>query len=48
MYGEDFSFDYNHNKTVWVVFSRWQVEVKTSVKLCGAMLKWVDNIEHFG
>ncbi len=35
-YGEEFSVDYNPTKTVCVVFSGWKVEVKTSVKLCGA------------
>ncbi len=47
-YGEEFSVDYNHKKTVCVVFSRRKVEVKTSVELCGAMLKWVDKVKHLG
>ncbi len=47
-YGEEFSVDYNPTKTVCVVFSRRRIEVKTSVKLCGAMLKWVDKVKHLG
>ncbi len=51
-YGEEFCVDYNHTKTVCVAFSRWKVEVKallkTSVKLCGATLKWVDKINQLG
>ncbi len=29
-----------------MAFSKWKVEVKTSVKLC--MLKWVDKVKHLG
>ncbi len=47
-YGEEFSFGYNPTKTVCVVFSRRKVEVKTSVQLCGATLKWVDKVKHLG
>ncbi len=47
-YGEEFGVDYNPTKTVCVVFSRWKVEVKTSVELCGALLKWVAKIKHLG
>ncbi len=45
-YGEEFSIDYNPTKTVCVVFSWRKVEVKTSMKLCGATLKWVDKVKH--
>ncbi len=47
-YREECSVDYNHTKTVCVAFSRQKVEVKTTVKLCGAMLKWVDKVKHLG
>ncbi len=47
-YGEEFRVDYNLTKTVCVVFGRQKVEVKTSVKLCGAILKWVDKVKHLG
>ncbi len=47
-YGEECSVDYNASKTVCVTFNRWNVGVKTSVKLCGAMLKWVDKVKHLG
>ncbi len=42
-YREEFSVEYSPTKTVCVVFSRRKVEVKTSVELCGATLKWVDK-----
>ncbi len=45
-YGEEFSVHYNPTKTVCVVFSRRKVEVKTSVELCRATLKWVDKVKH--
>ncbi len=47
-YGEEFSVDYNPTKAVCVVFSRRKVEVKTNVKLCGSMLKWVDKVKYLG
>ncbi len=47
-YWEEFSVDYNPTKTVYVVFRRQKVEVKTSVKLCWATLLWVDQVKHLG
>ncbi len=38
-YREEFSTEYNPTKTVCLGFSRWRVEVKTSVTLCGATLR---------
>ncbi len=47
-YGEEFSVDYNPTKTGCVILSRQKVQVKTSVKLCGATLKCVDKVKDLG
>ncbi len=47
-YGEKCRVDYNPTKTTCVAFSRQKVEIINSVKLYGAMLKWVDKVKHLG
>ncbi len=45
-YEEKMSVDSNPTKIVFVAFSRQKIFVKTGVKLCGAMLRWVEKVKY--
>jgi hypothetical protein len=46
-FAKEYSVEYNAKKTVCVLFSKKNVR-KTSVKLCGKELEWVQSVKHLG
>ncbi len=47
-FGEEYGVQYNHTKTVSMLYARKASKMKPRVNLCSTELQWVNTVKHLG